>query len=88
MAVVQHYDHEAYWRMRAEVVDPHSKKSKLTRLYYLYRIKKADAYANAPMGTDLGAGAHFESPPILHHYLNGIIISHYASFGKNVTIFQ
>ena len=88
MAAVQHYDHEAYWRMRAEVVDPHSKKSKLTRLYYLYRIKKADAFANASMGTDLGAGAHFDSPPILFHHLNGIIISHYARFGKNVTIFQ
>ena len=74
--------------MRAEVVDSHSRKGKLTRLYYLYRIKKADAYANASMGTDLGAGAHFDSPPILFHHLNGIIISHYARFGKNVTIFQ
>lgn len=73
MALVQHYDHEAYWRMRAEVVDPQSRKSKLTRLWYLYRIKRADAFA---------------SPPILFHHLNGIIISHYARFGKNVTIFQ
>ena len=88
MALVQHYDHEAYWRMRAEVVDPQSRKSKLTRLWYLYRIKRADAFANASMGTDLGAGAQFASPPILFHHLNGIIISHYARFGKNVTIFQ
>ena len=87
MALVQHYDHEAYWRMRAEVVDPQSRKSKLTRLWYLYR-KRADAFANASMGTDLGAGAQFASPPILFHHLNGIIISHYARFGKNVTIFQ
>ncbi len=36
MAAAQHYDHEAYWRMRAEVVDPHSKKSKLTRLYTIF----------------------------------------------------
>ena len=88
MALVQHYDHEAYWRMRAEVVDPQSRKSKMTRLWYLYRIKRADAFANASMGTDLGAGAQFASPPILFHHLNGIIISHYARFGKNVTIFQ
>lgn len=88
MALVQHYDHEVYWRMRAEVVDPQSGKSKLTRLWYLYRIKRADAFANASMGTDLGAGAQFASPPILFHHLNGIIISHYARFGKNVTIFQ
>ena len=88
MALVQHYDHEAYWRMRAEVVDPQSRKSKMTSLWYLYRIKRADAFANASMGTDLGAGAQFASPPILFHHLNGIIISHYARFGKNVTIFQ
>lgn len=88
MAWVQHYDHEKYWKMRAEVVNPNSRKSKLTRLYYLYRIKRADAFANASMGTDLGAGAYFASPPILFHHLNGIIISHYARFGKNVTIFQ
>ena len=67
---------------------PQSRKSKLTRLWYLYRIKRADAFANASMGTDLGAGAQFASPPILFHHLNGIIISHYARFGKNVTIFQ
>lgn len=36
----------------------------------------------------MGAGAHFDSPPILFHHLNGIIISHYATFGKNVTIYQ
>lgn len=86
MARVQHYDHEKYWKMRAEVVNPHSRKSKLTRLYYLYRIKRSDAFANASMGTSLGSGAHFGSPPILYHHLNGIIISHYATIGKNVTI--
>lgn len=51
MSRIQHYDHEKYWKMRAEVVNPHSSKSKLTRLYYLYRIKKSDAFANASMGT-------------------------------------
>lgn len=88
MAWVQHYDHEKYWKMRAEVVNPRSRKSKLVRLWYLYRIKRSDAFANASMGTDLGAGAEFASPPILLHHLNGIIISHYAKFGRNVTIFQ
>lgn len=88
MAVVQHYDHRRYWEMRKEVVDPHSKKSKLVRLYYLFRIKRSDAFANASMGTDLGAGAQFDAPPVLPHNLNGIIVSHYAKIGKNVTIFQ
>ena len=88
MAWVQHYDHEKYWKMRAEVVNPNSKKNKLLRLWYLYRIKRSDAFANASMGTNLGSGAQFETPPILFHHLNGIIISHYATFGKNVRIFQ
>lgn len=85
---IQHYNHEKYWKMRQEVVNPNSKKSKLIRLYYLYKIKKSDAFNNASMGTDLGAGAQFATPPILPHHLNGIIISHYAKIGKNCTICQ
>lgn len=88
LAHIQHYDHEKYWKMRQEVVNPNSKKSKLVRLYYLYKIKKSDAFNNASMGTDLGAGAQFAEPPKLPHHLNGIIISHYAKIGKNCTILQ
>ncbi len=85
---IQHYNHEKYWKMRQEVINPNSKKSKLTRLYYLYKIKKSDAFNNASMGTDLGAGAQFLTPPNLPHHLNGIIISHYAKIGSNCTIYQ
>lgn len=77
MALVQHYDHEAYWRMRAEVVDPQSRKSKLTRLWYLYRIKRADAFANASMGTDLGAGAKI---------LGAVHIGDGAKIGANAVV--
>lgn len=85
---IQHYNHEKYWKMREEVVNPNSKKSKLIRLFYLYKLKKSDAFNNASMGTDLGAGAYFETPPNLPHGLNGIIISHYAKIQENCTIFQ
>ncbi len=88
MSVVQHYNHEKYWKMRAEVVNPDSRKSRLVRLWYLFRIKRADAFANATMGTDLGSGAKFATPPILHHHLNGIVISHFAVIGRNATIYQ
>lgn len=47
-----------------------------------------DAYNNASMGTDLGFGAEFSSPPILYHGLNGIIVSHYAKIGHNCEILQ
>lgn len=47
-----------------------------------------DAFNNATMGTDLGGGAQFASPPILRHGLNGIIISHFAKIGRNCKIYQ
>ena len=40
------------------------------------------------MGTDLGKGAKFKTPPILLHGLNGIIIGHDAQIGANATILQ
>lgn len=88
MSKVQHYNHKKYWKMREEVINPKSKKLKIIRLWYLYKIKKSDAFFNASMGTDFGAGATFATPPNLPHHLNGIIISHYAKIGKNCTIFQ
>lgn len=74
--------------MRNEVVNPESKKCILVRLWYLYRIKRADAFNNASMGTNLISGAYFATKPNLPHHLNGIIISHYAKVGKNCTIYQ
>jgi serine O-acetyltransferase len=86
--IIQHYNHENYWKMRKEVINSNSKLPLVIRYYYLLRIKKMDAYNNASMGTDMGQGAYFETPPILFHGLNGIVISHYAIVGKNCTILQ
>jgi serine O-acetyltransferase len=85
---VQNYNHETYWKKRAVVVDLNSKKSKLIKLIYLFQLKRVDAFHNASMGTDLGAGAKFKTPPKLYHGLNGIIISHYAEIGENCVINQ
>ena len=85
---IKHYNPEKYWKMRSEVVNAKSNKSRFVRLWYLYRIKKCDAFNNASMGTDLGRGAVFETPPHLTHGLNGIIISHYARIGKKAIILQ
>lgn len=86
--IIQHYNHHKYWKMRHEVINAESKVSKLIRLYYLFRIKKMDAFNNASMGTDLGKGAFFASHPHLPHGLNGIMVSHYAKIGKNAVIYQ
>ena len=85
---VQHYDPEKYWRRRAIVVDPKSRVPKLIKLYYLYYIKKCDAFNCASLGTDLNQGAEFATPPELPHGLNGIIVHMKAKIGKNAFIWQ
>lgn len=86
---IQHYNPEKYWKMRDVVISPsRGRLHKLLQIFYLLRIKKMDAFNNASMGTDIGFGAHFDSPPHLQHGLNGIIVSHYASIGKNAWIAQ
>lgn len=85
---LKHYNHKKYWKMREAVVSQDSKVLKIVKLFYLYRIKRMDAFANASMGTGFGWGAQFETPPCLPHFLNGIIISYYAKIGKNCTILQ
>lgn len=88
LGFIQHYNHEKYWKRRAIVTDPNNKTPTLLKLYYLYYIKKCDAYHNCSFGTNLGAGAFFKTPPILLHGPNGIIIGHDVSIGKNCTIAQ
>lgn len=85
---LKHYNHKKYWKMRSEVINPNSKYPKLLRLYWLYKIKKSDAFNNASMGTGFGWGANFATPPILPHLLNGIIVSYGAQIGKNCKICQ
>lgn len=85
---IQHYNHEKYWKMRAIVVNKYSHTPLLIKLYYLLRIKKMDAFNNASMGTDLNCGAIFETPPLLPHGLNGIIVHPLSKLGKNVVIHQ
>lgn len=85
---VQHYNHDKYWKWRKEVIDKESRKIKLLRFFWLYKIKKMDAYNNASFGTHLGYGAIFEEIPHLPHGLRGIFISHNAHIGKNCTIFH
>lgn len=84
---IQHFDYAYYFKIRERVVNPKFR-NYLLKLYYLYRIKKMDAYNNASLGTNLNSGASFLSPPRLPHGLNGIIIGHDVTIGQNVTIHQ
>lgn len=86
---IQQYNPEKYWKMREVVITPGSGAlHKIKQFIYLFKIKRMDAFNNASMGTDIGFGAHFETPPHLQHGLNGIIVSHYAHIGKNAWIAQ
>ena len=86
--IIQHYNHKKYWMMRSEVTNPNSSLPLVIRVFYLFRIKRMDAFNNASMGTNLGFGAVFDTPPYLQHGLNGIIISPFAKLGKNCIINQ
>ena len=82
---LKRYNHKKYWKLRQRVVGK-NRYPKLLKYIWLMYIKRADAYNNASMGTHVGFGAVFESAPNLAHGLNGIIVSHEAHIGKNVSI--
>ena len=88
MGIIQHYDSNKYWHRREIVVDINNKTPKIIKLYYLFYIKRCDAYNNASMGTDLNQGALFRTAPILPHGLNGIIVHMKSEIGSNCTIYQ
>lgn len=83
--IVQHFNYNKYWTMREYVVTHRSIKA----WWYLYRIKKMDAFNNASMGTHVTfRSAKFKSRPILPHGLNVIIIANDAVIGDNCTIYH
>lgn len=85
---IQHYNHEKYWKRRAVVTNPQDKTNLLLKLYYLYYIKKTDAYHNCSFGTNINAGAFFATSPHLSHGPNGIIVGHDVCIGENIIIYQ
>ncbi len=85
---VQHYNSLKYWNRRNLVIDPQCKLPRLIKYYFLYYVKRCDAFNNATTGAHIGFGAKFASTPHLPHGLYGIVISHNASIGKNATIYH
>lgn len=85
---IQHYNPKKYWKYRERVINPNNKVPLFLKYYYLYKIKKSDAFNNASMGTNINRGAIFLEPPRLPHGLNGIIVSYYAKIGRNCCIRQ
>lgn len=84
---VQKYNEKKYWKLRKRVVEKNNYPL-LLKYMWLYYIKKCDAFNNASLGTHIGYGAKFETCPIFPHGLYGIIVSHNAVIGSDVTIFH
>lgn len=71
--MVQHYNHDKYWKMRDYVVCEGG--ISLLKLFYLFRIKSMNAFNGASLGTHLGYGAVFKSTPQLLHGIRGIYVT-------------
>lgn len=86
---IQHYNERRYWKYREMIVayEGGGLHRIICTLKLLY-IKRCDAFNNASLGTHLGFGAIFKSIPHFPHGLYGIIVSHNAVIGSNVTIFH
>lgn len=67
---VQHFEEDKYWKYRERVIHYHGGfLEKIICTWYLYKIKKADAFNNASLGTHLGYGAKFGNMPTFPHGL-------------------
>ena len=64
------------------------KTKSLFNYIYLFYIKRCDAFNNASLGTHIGYGAIFDTPPNFPHGLYGILVSHNEKKKKNATIFH
>lgn len=84
--LVSHYNPNTYWKMHYALAD--STVPSFLRKFYLFRIKRMEAFNCASLGHRVNSGPVFEEAPYLPHGLKGIFISTYAKFGKNVTIYQ
>lgn len=88
LSLIQHYNHDKYWKRRSIVVNPQNNTPLFLKLYYLFYIKRIDAYHHCSFGTNLNAGTVFDTLPILPHGPNGIIVGHNLHIGAGCTIFQ
>lgn len=86
LGIIQHYDEKTYWKLREKIIEHRG--GGVLCLWYLFRVKRTDAFTNASIGIYIGFGAKFDGIPRFPHGLYGVIISPYAKFGRNVRIFQ
>ena len=65
-----------------------AKTNKIMKCYYLYQLKKSDAFNSATLGHRINGGSNWKTPPILPHGIKGIFVTDKACIGENVKIYQ
>lgn len=85
-AIVQHYDHEKYWKMYDKI--RFTKGKKIQRIWWLFRIKRMDAFNGASLGIHLEKFPQFDEAPSFPHGIRGVFVTHKAKIGKNCCIYH
>ncbi len=85
-SLVSHYNHKKYWKMRTRLYD--KRLGKIKRKYYMFRIKRMEAFNCASLGARENGGSFFKEAPHVPHGIKGIFISDYVHIGKGATLFQ
>ena len=83
--MISHYNDKKYWKIKFKL---NTQKIKIIRYYYLFRLKKMEAYNEASLGNRVDGGSIFLEKPNLPHGIKGIFISDFSKIGKNCTILQ
>jgi len=86
-STIQKYNPKKYWKLRTRIITK-NKYPNWLKAFYLFYIKRCDAFNNASLGTHINYGAQFSDIPNFPHGLNGIIVSHNAKIGANARIFH
>lgn len=81
-----HYNDKKYWNMKFKLNNKNV--PKILKCYYLFRMKKMEAFNCASLGNRLSGGSNFLEKPNLPHGIKGIFITDTSKIGKNVTILQ
>ena len=81
---VTHYNHKKYWKYKFKLAN--LRVPKLIKYYYLFKMRKMEAYNCASLGNNIEGGSEFKNPPYLPHGIKGIFITDTAKIGKNCTI--
>lgn len=85
--VLTNFNYEKYFKRRAIVTDAHNKTPLLIKYYYLFYLKRKDAYHCCSFGADINTGNFFATAPLHPHGPKGIIIGNDVKLGMQVTVY-